>query len=142
VWDSCDKTISNTCNKRRPDLIKDFKTHILIVEIDENQHKNYNKQCEINRINELFIGFANRKIIFIRFNPDSYINKNGKEIKSCFSLTPKIGKLNLDKKKLETRIKSLHKQVLFYSKFTNIENRYNPEPKQVYLYFDEIINII
>ncbi len=51
-----DKIIKgNKCNtKRRPDLlIASTSQHHIIVEIDENQHKGYDKKCEEGRINEI-----------------------------------------------------------------------------------------
>ena len=33
-----DKKVQDVCSKRRPDVFADFGSHILIVEIDENQH--------------------------------------------------------------------------------------------------------
>ena len=51
-------------------------THIIIVECDENQHKDYDTTCEIARINELFTDLGDRPIVFIRFNPDAYDNKH------------------------------------------------------------------
>jgi hypothetical protein len=64
-----DKTVGG-CSKRRPDAYIDLYIHVLIIECDENQHKNYS--CENKRIMELFVDFASRPIVFIRFNPDSY----------------------------------------------------------------------
>lgn len=37
----------------RPDALLDNDTHILIVEIDENQHENYDCGCEMNRIGKI-----------------------------------------------------------------------------------------
>ena len=62
------------CSKRRPDVYIDKLTHILIIECDENKHEPYNNSCENIRTMELFQDFGNRPIIFIRFNPDGYIN--------------------------------------------------------------------
>lgn len=36
---------------------------------------------------DIFQDLGNRPIIVIRFNPDSYINKNGKKIDSCFQVS-------------------------------------------------------
>jgi hypothetical protein len=80
-----DKIIYGGCSKRRPDIYIDKYTHVIIIECDENQHKNYNITCENKRTMELFIDFGNRPIVLIRFNPDSYIDENGKKFKSCFS---------------------------------------------------------
>ena len=46
----CDKIVNRECNLYRPDLPYDCGTHILIVECDENQHKNYNwESCVLNK---------------------------------------------------------------------------------------------
>ena len=70
------------CSKRRPDCYIDKFTHIVIIECDENQHKD--TSCENMRTMELFQDFCNRPMVFIRFNPDTYINKEGKKILSSF----------------------------------------------------------
>jgi len=72
-------------SKRRPDCYIDKLTHILIIECDENQHKDKKYNDETQRQNELYEDFGNNKpIVFIRFNPDTYINENGKKILSSF----------------------------------------------------------
>jgi hypothetical protein len=60
----------------------DLFTHSIIIEVDENQHTDYS--CEHKRMMLLFKDLGNRPIVFIRFNPDSYINENNEEISSCF----------------------------------------------------------
>ena len=45
---------------------------MLCIEVDENQHKYYIKEKEIERYNDLFMDFSG-KYIFIRYNPDKYI---------------------------------------------------------------------
>jgi hypothetical protein len=91
------------CSKRRPDCYIDKFTHVVIIECDENQHKD--TSCENKRTMELFQDFGNRPVVFIRFNPDSYI-KDGKKISSSFKMhktldvpvvrDPKEWKLRLD----------------------------------------------
>jgi len=41
-----------------------------------------------------------RPIVFIRFNPDSYTDKNGNKIKSCWKINKTTGLINLDFKKI------------------------------------------
>jgi hypothetical protein len=72
------------CSKRRPDVYVDKFTHVLIIECDENQHRD--TSCENKRTMELFQDFGNRPIVFIRFNPDSYINEIGKKVLSSFKM--------------------------------------------------------
>jgi hypothetical protein len=58
--------------RRRIDHRKLINNTMLCIETDENQHKNYDKQDEIKRYNDLYLQFS-AKFIFIRFNPDKYI---------------------------------------------------------------------
>ena len=82
-----DKKIADGCSKRRPDLFADFGEFVLIIEIDEYSHKDYDNSCENKRLMELFQDSgANRPLSIIRFNPDSFIS-DGKKIPSCFSLS-------------------------------------------------------
>ncbi|MFA9202339.1 MAG: hypothetical protein ACEQSC_02335, partial [Candidatus Nanopelagicaceae bacterium] len=74
--------IAGGCSRRRPDVYIDKFTHIVIIECDENQHRD--SSCDNKRTMELFQDFGNRPIVFIRFNPDKYINKEGEKIESCF----------------------------------------------------------
>ena len=82
--ESYDKQIQGGCSKRRPDIFIDLFTHTIIIEIDEDNHNNYDTICENKRIMELFEDLANRPIVLIRFNPDKYTNDKGNTIKSCF----------------------------------------------------------
>ena len=100
------KTISNACSRRRPDVLIEMYTHVIIIEIDENQHNDYNTTCEESRINELFTDLGDRNIIFIRFNPDKYIENNVK-YQSCFKITKTTGLLIPIKNLLDERLKVL-----------------------------------
>jgi hypothetical protein len=82
--------ITGGCSLRRPDILIDLGTHTIIIEVDENQHEDYETTCEIARINELFTDLADRPIVFIRFNPDGY-TKNKKKHLSSFKYNQKYG---------------------------------------------------
>ena len=82
TWIS-DKSIENGCSRRRPDLLLDLGYQVIIVEIDENQHNNYDCGCDNKRTMELSKDLNHRPLIFIRFNPDQYYNK-GKSVPSCW----------------------------------------------------------
>jgi len=90
TW-NLDKKVEDGCSKRRPDLMCDLGYQVIIVEIDENQHTDYDCSCENKRIMQLSQDVGHRPIVFIRFNPDDYINANNEKIESCWSLTPKTG---------------------------------------------------
>lgn len=66
------------CSKRRPDCYFDLNKHVVIVEVDENQHKPYSETCECARLNEIVNGIGGRSVIVIRYNPDIVRNKNKK----------------------------------------------------------------
>jgi len=85
TW-AVDKRVADGCSKRRPDLLVDLGTHIIIVEIDENKHSNYDCSCENKRIMEISQDLGHRPIVFIRFNPDDYVDKTGLLVKSCWKL--------------------------------------------------------
>ena len=82
-----DKVINGGCSKRRPDLLIDLNTHVIIIEIDEEQHTTYDTICENKRIMEISQDLGHPNIVFIRFNPDSYIDKNEKKVKSCWGIS-------------------------------------------------------
>jgi hypothetical protein len=83
-----DKIINGGCSKRRPDLLLDLGYQIVIIEVDENQHIDYDCSCQNKRIMELSQDLGHRPIIFIRFNPDDY-KKDGKNITSCWGQNKK-----------------------------------------------------
>lgn len=79
-----DQKVADGCSRRRPDVMIDFGTHVVIVECDENQHKGYD--CENKRMMEIFQDCGSRPIVFIRFNPDAY-EEGGNKFKGCFETT-------------------------------------------------------
>ncbi len=52
TW-ACDKPVKDGRSKRRPDLFLDMGSHVLIVEVDEDQHKTYDCICEGQRLVEI-----------------------------------------------------------------------------------------
>lgn len=118
----------------RPDIYIDLLTHIIIIEIDEDQHKRYGTTCEISRMNQLYEDFNFRPIIFIRFNPDAYIDKHNVRIKSCFTLCKTTGiQIIATKKKTEwkLRLESLKNTINAHINTVPDDN------KIVYLYYDK-----
>jgi len=85
--DQLDKRITDdpACSNHRPDVVYDCKTHWIIIEVDENQHRhgsdNYTPQCEIARTKNIYQDGGGIPIIFIRYNPDNYKDRSGKTVK-------------------------------------------------------------
>lgn len=82
----CDKSIKKGGSRKRPDLLLDLENKIIIIEIDEFQHSNsrYIYKNDMKRMEELSQDVCNKPIIFIRFNPDSYVDIDGEKINSCW----------------------------------------------------------
>ena len=119
-----DKIINGGCSKRRPDLLLDLDYQIIIVEIDENQHIDYDCSCENKRIMQLSQDLGHRPIIFIRFNPDNY-EKDGINITSCWSQNAKgICLVKKSKKnEWEERLKLLEYHINYWITPVNITNK-------------------
>jgi hypothetical protein len=76
-----DSTIDPTCTKRRPDFVYHCGDHIVIIEVDEDQHKSYSN-CgstreeklagENRRMFEIFQIFQGLPVVFLRYNPDGF----------------------------------------------------------------------
>jgi hypothetical protein len=113
-----DKKIIDGCSRRRPDMLLDMGSHIIIIEIDEYQHKGYDCSCENKRLMEISQDLNFRPIVFIRFNPDEYIDNNGDKIKSPWKINKTTGLFNIDPKKYadwDSRINSLIEQIKYWT---------------------------
>jgi hypothetical protein len=58
----------------------DLGSHLLIIEVDENKHSSYDCSCENKRLMLLSQDVGHRPIVFLRFNPDDYIDEAGNKI--------------------------------------------------------------
>ena len=113
-----DKIINGGCSRRRPDLLLDLMTHVIIVEVDENQHVMYDCSCENKRIMELSQDVGHRPIVFIRFNPDEYVSD--KNITSCWGQN-KHGICVVKKSKIkewESRLNTLEQTVQYWINYS------------------------
>ena len=130
-----DKIISGGCSKRRPDLLLDILYQIIIIEIDENQHQDYDCTCENKRVMELSQDLGHRPIVFIRFNPDDY-KKDGKNITSCWECDKNgicVVKKSKQKEWLE-RLNTLEDQIKYW---TDPENMTDKTIEIIQLFYDE-----
>ena len=118
-----DKTLEysgcDCLNRRRIDHRKLINNTLLCIETDENQHKPYNKKDEQDRYNDLLSAFT-CKYIFIRFNPDSYNDKNGKKCNP--SISTRLITLHLFSFKTPISKYSLNSFKYFYYKIINHYN--------------------
>ena len=122
-----DKVYERECTKRRPDFIIQDKFKVIIIEVDENQHKSYNQDCEIPRMANIFQSYDGRKVVFIRYNPDNYrvdgkLIRYNKKIRQGLLLNALLTLENIDEFK-----HSLSYIELFYDEFvrTDYFDKYN-----------------
>ena len=130
-----DKKIQDGCSKRRPDLMLDLLTHVIIVEIDEEQHNDYSSICESMRTMQLSQDNAHRPSVFIRFNPDSY-RCSGQKIPSCFTVN-KLGICVISKKQImqwNNRLEVLREEI---NKWINVDVCNLKTVQEVYLFYDK-----
>ena len=128
-----DKRIQDGCSRRRPDLIMDMGSHVIIIEIDENQHNDYDTSCENRRIMEISQDIGHRPVVFIRFNPDDYIDETDTKVRSCFT-TDKNGITKVAKAKQtewNNRINCLKSHIQYWS-----EQETEKTVEIVHLFFD------
>jgi hypothetical protein len=104
--------------RRRIDHRKLIGNTLLVIETDENQHKSYPQMDEQTRYDDLFMAFSG-KWIYIRFNPDKYISKNG--ISKNPMISTRLAEL---KQEIERQIERIQKE----------ENKEFIE--RIYLYYD------
>jgi hypothetical protein len=74
-----DQIIDKSCSKRRPDFVFDYTYLYVIVEVDENSHRSYACECEQGRMIQIHQDCGGIPVLFIRFNPDDYIDHKNKK---------------------------------------------------------------
>ena len=138
-----DKMIDGGCSGKRPDILLDLGFRMLIIEIDENQHKIYGFPCEISRLNQLWEDSAKREMIVIRFNPDNYIDADGKKHASCWKPNEKgiIRVPDEQKKEWTYRLDVLKNNIQYFSDRKSkipekMDDSLNTGIGMVHLFFD------
>jgi len=132
TWE--DSVVDSSCTRRRPDFVFHCGTHVVIVEVDEHQHKSYSNcgstreekiRGENRRMFEIFQSFQSLHtdsvipVLFIRYNPDAYTVQGRK------------GKTS-DKQRRETLVRWV-RQSLGVNLLDSV-----PDPlSALYLYYDE-----
>jgi hypothetical protein len=129
-----DKKVYDGCSQKRPDIFIDLGYQVIIVEIDENQHKNYS--CENKRIMELSQDINHRPLIIIRFNPDEFIDSKNNSITSCWGINKKgICSIKRNKvKEWNERLMTLKQTIEYW-----LKNETTKTIELVYLYYNNIV---
>jgi hypothetical protein len=130
-----DKKVIGGCSKRRPDLLLDLGYQVLMIEVDENQHIQYDCSCQNKRVMELSQDVGHTPIVFIRFNPDDY-KKGDVKVTSCWGNDTKgicmVKKFK--KSEWEKRLDTLREQIDYW---INPVNKTSKTVETIQLYYDE-----
>jgi hypothetical protein len=74
-YDSTDRTTQDLkdCDRReRPDVLWDRADRLVILEIDEGQHKDRPCECEQTRMMNISQAYGCERTVWIRYNPDAF----------------------------------------------------------------------
>lgn len=66
-----------SCGRERTDFYLDCKTHVVCVEVDEKGYKHNTQECELTRMNNIFMAFGGMRVVFIRYNPHDFRDLTG-----------------------------------------------------------------
>jgi hypothetical protein len=125
---------------RKPDVLIDMGEWVVVVEVDEGQHKqdSYKTSCENKRTMQIFDDLGRRPTVFIRFNPDNYVDASGNKVKSPWTDDRRIksgGVQHVPVKNMDAwqaRLTTLASAVEHA-----MSNRPSKDVTNVYLYFDD-----
>ena len=129
----CNRRIQDGCSRRQPDLILDLGFQVVIIEVDENQHRN-GYSCENKRVMELSLDVGHRPIVFIRFNPDSY-RTSGKVVKSCWGMNNKTHTCRVNpgkKQEWNDRLEKLCETIEYWANTPTLKTI-----ETIHLFYDE-----
>lgn len=79
----CNKVVGY---KDKADELIDVTSHFVVLECDENMHSRETLQCREGRHWRLWESVGQRPIVFLRFNPDRYVDEFGVTHSSCFGV--------------------------------------------------------
>jgi len=125
---SIDKIIVDTnCGKERPDIVFKLPDRIIIVEVDEFQHRDRNTNCESVRMFNIMQSIGETlPVIFIRYNPDRYydINKNPKRNNNPEKIIEKLNEImNIPTEDLIRRVKIGQEIMIIYLYYNGYDPR-------------------
>jgi hypothetical protein len=127
-----DSAGDNGCSNNRPDFVYHLGTHILIIEVDENQHKSYTncghtKEEKIKRENNRMYNISGEfdflPIIWLRYNPDNF-KVDGKNVKIIESERQSILIKWVEKCISYKDFKGILVKYLFYDEYKETDNSF------------------
>jgi len=117
-------------------MLLDLGDQVLIVEVDENQHTDYDCSCENRRLMELSRDVGHRAVVFIRFNPDAYATDGAasvpKVVSSCWSNRGVCTVKKTKTREWAARLQALAQQIEYWA-----HHRTDKTVEVVQLFYDD-----
>ena len=108
------KVKGDACLNYRPDVMYAGDSRVVHVECDEKQHKGRAYTCDEKRMSDIYDEYVGKTVVWIRWNPDSYIPPRGTKQKSrserLLSLVDTLK--DLEQRVMETK---MHIIYMFYN---------------------------
>ena len=132
---SKDESPDRECTKKRPDRVYHLGTHIVIIEIDEDQHKSYKctaygdkkegrMKAENIRMYEISQSYDFLPCIWLRYNPDSFKDGDGKLAKFSTSKRHDLLVKWVKKCLRDVGTKGVKVKYLFYDGFVETDSTF------------------
>ena len=123
---STDKAVNPSCGKERPDRVFETDDFILILECDENQHRDRACSCEQTRMVNIGQAYGGIPVYFIRWNPDNYCpesdRKQCEEIKKRHKLVGDLIKHILTKRIELPKDRFVSALYMYYDGWDGVDN--------------------
>ncbi|KAL4853194.1 hypothetical protein ACK3TF_005809 [Chlorella vulgaris] len=72
-WTTWNRQVKEaSCGRFRPDFTFELPTHVVIVEVDEDQHSTYDQSCEHKRMLDITNSYGGMPVTFLRYNTDGF----------------------------------------------------------------------
>ena len=124
---STDTMIDNgICGKERPDRVYELDDKIIVLECDENQHRERNCICEQTRMINIGQSFGGLPVYFIRWNPDYYLGDNDtKEPETLIKRYKLVGDIidSIIKNKLKLPFALVSAFYMYYDGWSSLVNQ-------------------
>jgi hypothetical protein len=126
-----DKRISGGWSLCRPDALVYYEDQVIIVEIDEEQHKRYNKSESDERLVKICEDLNMQSVIFIRFNPDAYTTA-GVRKESCWTKNSEGRDVIADLAEWNSRLDKLADRIEYW-----VNKKTDKQIEEEHLFFDD-----
>lgn len=99
------------CGSYRPDIMLKSESHAVIIEVDQNQHKNYDSANELRRMIQIYEELGT-PVEYIRINPDEFTDESGVKHDPCWGINSRGDFVAHDEREWNRRLQILKEHVV------------------------------